>query len=672
MRSKILSAVLFFTLTPGFSQQVSSPIDIEKHIAQILLAKGEEADNQSYYELLMQFYNNPIPLNTCQPQELWALQLLTIEQIQDIIAYRNQYGGFKNKYELMAVGSLTIEKIKELLPFLSFNSPVPLIGILKQGMVGKDNFVLASGAKVTEISRGFLNDTYFGDPYQYSVRLRIVNPGHTSIGFTLQKDPGELLFRTDSLYTGPDFYSFHLYLQNQGRIKQLAIGDYKLQFGQGLVLGAGFLAGKNANSITSLQATLKIQPYTSLTEYNFFRGIGTTLEITKNLELSLFYSNQRKDASTYESDSTVTEVTSLRTDGLHRTLSEALAQNSVREQVAGSVITYTKGAGEIGALALYNSFDVPFSPNPTIYNLYKFSGKENCNISLFGRYTFQNVTIYGEVAKTIKNGEAANLGVVSSLSKNIDFTFQYRYLAPDFHSFYGLTFAESSTLSNEKGAYWGMNIHLSSSLTLTGYFDMYRFPWLKTSIPKPGIGNDALIRLNYKLHKSALFYVQVQNEQKDRKLSDLTVQQTMTHKIAKYILNMDYNLENPVSFRTRLQWTISKFESEETGVLIYQDINVSLRKTSFSGRYSIFDTDGYLSRQYMYEKDVLYAFSTPQFSGKGIRYYLLIKYVPIKGLALRAKWSQTIYYDRSSIGSGNSEIDGNSKSQFTVQLKYDF
>ena len=672
MKNKSLIILFIFVVSSGIAQQVTQPVDIEKHIAQILLTKGEEADNQSYYELLMQFYNNPVAINTCKPQELWALQLLTTEQVKDIIDYRARYGGFQSKYELMAVNSLSIETIKELLPFLSFNNPVPLGSILKQSLVGKDNFVLASGYKVLEPSSGFLEDNYLGDSYQYSFRLRITNPGHTSLGLTLQKDPGEQLFRTDSLYTGPDFYSFHFYLQNQGKVKQLALGDYKLQFGQGLVLGAGFLAGKNASSITSLQATLKIQPYTSLTEYNFFRGVGTTIEITRNLELSLFYSNQQKDASVYANESTELEATSLRTNGFHRTLSELSAQNSVREQVAGAALTYTKSSFEVGILGLYNKFNIPFNPKPTIYNLYKFSGTDNYNVSAFGRYTFQNVTLYGEAAQTLHHGSAINFGVVSSLSKNIDFTFQYRYLAPDFHSFYGLGFAESSALSNEKGAYWGLRMRLSSSLTLIGYFDMYRFPWLKTTIPKPGMGNDRLLRLNYKLHKSALFYAQVQKEIKDRKVSDAIVQHALAYQTTKYILNLDYNLESPISFRTRLQWTTSRFEATETGVLIYQDINIALHKLTFSARYAIFDTDGYLSRQYMYEKDILYSFSTPQFSGKGVRYYVVTKYAPFKGLALRAKWSQTLYYDRKVIGSGNAEIAGNTKSQLTLQVKYDF
>ncbi len=671
---KIKAFFLFTILLPvvGFTQKVTSPIDIETHIDQIMLAKGEEADNQSYYELLMQFFNNPIAINSCSALELQVLQLLTTKQISDIIAYRDTEGFFANKYELMAVESLSFSNIKEILPFLSFNTPVKLSSILKNTISKNNNYVLASGSKTLEEVNGFFTNKFEGDPYQYNFRLKFVNPGHTSLGLTIQKDPGELLFRTDSLYTGPDFYSFHYYIQNQGIVKQLALGDYKLQFGQGLLLGAGFLAGKNASSITSIQTTLKIQPYTSLTEFRFFRGAGTTLQLATNWELSLFYSNKKKDASIFEQDNNKFSFTSLKTDGLHRTSSELNSQNSITEQVAGTAITFTNKSVEVGIIGLYNKFNIPFEPKLILANIYKFRGQENYNISAFGRYHYQNITVYGEAAHTLNNGSAINLGVIASLSKSVDFSFQYRFLDPNFYSFYGVSFAESSTLSNENGAYWGLNIKLSRALTIMGYFDMYKFPWLKSTIPQPGNGNDGLLRINYKLKKSALFYTQVQSEQKDRAISTGVIKEAISQQLIKYVLNLDYNLESKITFRSRLQWTKSGFEKEEVGILVYQDINLKMRRVTVSGRYAIFDTDGFLSRQYMYEKGVLYSFSTPQFSGKGIRYYVVVKYAPFKGLAFRAKWSQTIYYDRTLIGSGLAQINGNKKSQLTMQVKYDF
>ncbi len=652
------------------AQQVTKPIDIEAHINKILRAKGEEAYNQSYYELLMQFYHNPIAINMCKPSKLSILELVSAQQIKDIMDYRSVHGGFQNKYELLSVSSLSVNDIKAILPFLSFSKPVKVADLLKNTIrTTNTNYLLISGSTILEPADGFISNKFAGDPYQFNFRLKFVNPGHTSLGLTLQKDPGELLFRTDSLYKGPDFYSFHYYIQNQGKVKQLALGDYKLQFGQGLLLGAGFLVGKNASSITSIQTTLMVQPYTSLTEFRFFRGAGATISISHNLDLSLFYSNKRSDASIGE---LATEFTSIRTNGLHRTESELLAHNSIREQMAGAALTYTNNVLEVGAIALYNKFDTPFNPKSTLANVYRFRGQENYNLSLFGRYHYKNITIYGEGAYTLHNGFAINSGVIASLSKGIDFSFQYRYFDPNFYSFYGVSFAESSFLENERGTYWGLNIKLTSSLSIMGYFDMYKFSWLKSTIPNPSTGNDGLVRISYKYKKSALFYTQVQTEEKERSITGTVVKEATNHRLIKYVLNLDYNLENNLTFRSRLQWTKSYFTKNEVGLLIYQDINLKLHKVGLTGRYAIFDTDGFLSRQYLFEKGMLYSFNTPQFSGKGIRYYLIIKYSPFKGVVFRTKWSQTIYYDRFSIGSGLSEIEGNKRSELTVQLKYDF
>lgn len=669
MKSKAFIIGLLCLPLIGLAQEVTSPINIEDHINDILLSKGEEADNRSYYELLVQFYNNPIAINTCSASELLVLELLSARQIDDILTYRTEYGFFANKYELLSVSSLSLEGIKEILPFLSFTKPINVGAVLKQTISANNNYLLASGSRSLELADGFQSNKFYGDPYQYNFRLKFVNPGHTSLGITLQKDPGELLFRNDTLYKGPDFYSLHYYIQNQGRIKQLALGDYKLQFGQGLLLGAGFLVGKNASSITSIQTTLKVQPYTSLTEFRFFRGVGTTISLTSELELSMFYSNKRKDASISNLEP---NFTSLRTNGLHRTASEIAAQNSIREEVAGAALTYSNKSSELGIIGLYNKFDKPFNPQSTLANIYKFRGQENFNISAFGRYNYKNITVYGEVAHTLNNGSAINAGVIASLSKNVDFSFQYRYLDPNFYSFYGVSFSENSALANERGAYWGVNIRLSPSLTVMGYYDMYKFPWLKSTVPQPSTGNDGLFRLTYKLRKSAMFYTQVQSEQKDRSISGTIIKEARNHRLVKYVLNLDYNLESNITFRSRLQWTKSYFVENQIGLLIYQDINLKLRKVTFSGRYAIFDTQGFLSRQYMFEKGILFSFNTPQFSGKGVRYYFIAKYSLLKVLTLRAKWSQTIYYDRTLIGTGLSQISGNKRSQITVQLKYDF
>lgn len=91
----------------------------------------------------------------------------------------------------------------------------------------------------------------------------------------------------------------------------------------------------------------------------------------------------------------------------------------------------------------------------------------------------------------------------------------------------------------------------------------------------------------------------------------------------------------------------------------------------FSGilRLQYFETDGYNSRLYAYENDVLYSYSIPAFFDKGFRYYLNLNYDLTRKLTLWVRWAQTIFRDKKSIGSGLDEIEGNSRSELRLQVR---
>ncbi|MEI9956688.1 MAG: hypothetical protein WDM90_10400 [Ferruginibacter sp.] len=57
----------------------------------------------------------------------------------------------------------------------------------------------------------------------------------------------------------------------------------------------------------------------------------------------------------------------------------------------------------------------------------------------------------------------------------------------------------------------------------------------------------------------------------------------------------------------------------------------------------------------------LYNFSIPVFYDKGIRYYINTNYDINKKITLWFKWAQTIYTDKTLIGSGLDAINGNKK-----------
>jgi hypothetical protein len=58
-------------------------------------------------------------------------------------------------------------------------------------------------------------------------------------------------------------------------------------------------------------------------------------------------------------------------------------------------------------------------------------------------------------------------------------------------------------------------------------------------------------------------------------------------------------------------------------------------------RYCIFNTDDWYSRLYAYENDLLYSFSIPALSGRGIRSCFMVKWEIGKRADIRAKYSLT-------------------------------
>src|SRR5919112_581502 len=106
------------------------------------------------------------------------------------------------------------------------------------------------------------------------VRYRVSHTRDFSLGFTAEKDAGEpLVWKPGKGRLGADFYSAHFVVQERGRLKTLALGDYQLQFGQGLLLSSGLQVGKGAETITTLRrSSVGVRAYSSLLENTFFRG----------------------------------------------------------------------------------------------------------------------------------------------------------------------------------------------------------------------------------------------------------------------------------------------------------------------------------------------------------------------------------------------------------------
>ncbi|MCY7410775.1 MAG: hypothetical protein LH473_10910, partial [Chitinophagales bacterium] len=134
-----------------------------------------------------------------------------------------------------------------------------------------------------------------------------------------------------------------------------------------------------------------------------------------------------------------------------------------------------------------------------------------------------------------------------------------------------------------------------------------------------------------------------------------------------------YKATPSITLRSRAEWVTFKEEKVENkhGFIVYQDViwHQLGSPLQLTGRFCLFDADDYDARIYIYENDVLYQYSVPSFSNRGIRFYLLARYSINRNIDVWARFAQTYYANLDVIGSGLDEIQGNTKSELKVELR---
>lgn len=682
----ICATSLTFAQSPSLAgEPPRGEIDINRFIAELFPIPPD--DSEELYESLLQLYASPLDLNAASPDDLAATFILNGEQLRSFFDYRGKAGALLSLYELQAIPGFDIYTIRRLLPFVTVSTAaVSIRDALKNP--GQHFLMLRSG-KLVERQKGFAppdsnsNATtrYQGPPFNGYLRYRNARSGAYSFGMTLEKDAGEKIWQwsTRRQIFGIDYASFHAQISNRGRLKNLIFGDFQMQAGQGMITGAGFSLGKGSEVIrTVYRSTTGLKPYTSATEANFFRGIAATLSMSARTELTILFSNTKRDA-TQDTDSIHATITSsLPVTGYHRTPSEIEKHNVLREQNIGMHLMHRLPSqkGQIGLTMLRTGYDSFIQKRDLLYNRYEFSGKTNLVAGLHGDYHWQNVHFFTETAISKSGGTGAVGGLIASMGKKLDIAVMARHYARNFHTFYGNPISEATRPINERGVYSGIRWSPTRKWQWSAYFDYFRFPWLKYQVDKPSSGFDYFLHLLWKPSKRLNAYWLF--HEKHKQVNDPAAADNEPAIIRSVkrtaMLHIDYEIPLKCAFRTRLQYGGLKNEHSKgsNGFTIVQDVTWHLSKLEISGRVAFFKTDDYDSRQYVYEKDMLYAFSIPAYYNTGTRHYLMLRYTVSKQLKIWLRWSQTRYSDIEKISSGLNEIQGNKRSEAKLQVMYQF
>ena len=683
MPNRVMMAVFlsacFMTLHAQEKQKISSYT--EQQLENTTETNDADIKDDGLLQQLEYYRKHPININEARTDDLDALHLLSGLQIEQLLSYRRLLGKLVNLYELQAVPGWDIATIRRLLPFVEVTDKKTGSENLKGQWKGGDHSFIVRSGQVLEKAAGYTvqpGDSaryYSGSPGKMFFRYKYKYKNSLQWGFLGDKDAGERLF---------DFYSFHLFARLPGWIKTIALGDFTVNMGQGLIQWQSLAFKKSADVLAIKRQSPVLRPYNSPGEYNFQRGAGITFQKNR-WEATLLATSKKIDATPVTDTISGDEsFTAFRTSGYHRNASERAAKNSIRQTALGGTINYKAGRWHAGVNMMRYHFSLPLNRADRPYNLFAFSGHALTNASVDYSYTVGNLHLFGEAAADDHLHTAVVQGALLSPDARLDVSLLYRHIDKSYQSLYGNAFTENASPVNESGIYAGIAFRPVVGWQVNGYADLFRFPWLKYRVDAPGAGSDWLVQLTWTPDRETEMYIRYKAEVKPINQSDSNPVTAVVTPVPKQDLRLQYsmalNRQWTLRQRVELNWYDKNGPGAQQGFMAYTDGIYQPASGPWRGavRLQYFETTGYDARLYAMESDVPYHISVPGFYDKGIRYYINAGWNARKGVRRKAhsrlqtqlglRWAQTIYRDKTVIGTGADAIAGNRKTEVTGQL----
>ena len=638
-------------------------------------ADVDRTDLQTWLEHLQHYLREPLPLNKASAADWEGLGLLDQLQIECLLNYRLDYGPFVEVEELQSTGCISQGLVRVLSVLVSAESGAPLRTDLWRMLRESRQSLMARWSRSLGEDTRFLVDStsgyarFEGGPDRVFLRFRRSYGSQFSLGFTAEKDPGEALFSGSNAH-GFDFLSAHLYMRDVSPLlRTLAVGDFSVNLGQGLIVHSGFGGTKSAMVMQIARTGDVLQRYASVDENRFFRGCGVQLAFSPTVDATVFGSSHRIDASAFAADS----VSSLLASGFHREFGERLSENSLRQNVAGGRLAYETEWLRLRANSMVTRFNKVVAPAVKPYNLWYFRGQQLINLSLDYTFRLKGLYMFGEIAQSSNGAMATVNGLLATLGGGLDLALCLRHLDPEYQAPLARAFTENSRAQNETGGYIGLSIKPIRQLTLEGFIDVYRHPWVRYRIDAPSSGREWRLRATLEKRRRYELFAEVRNERKwagglrSGKAGEFTG--LSPGRLTQLRIHFGIQLSKGVEWRMRMNgaW-LKEAAATQQGWQFHQDLIYKPmgKPLHLSARLAWFDTDSYDVRFYNFENGLLYQFSIPAYYGRGWRAYINLRWRGWSPLVLEARWSAT-----KSVRQ-NPEQNGRSSEDIGAQLTWSF
>lgn len=600
---------IFFVLCTMFGTSSALGLTLEDIILDIYNAASEfsETDYEQLQTDLYALHDAPIDLNHTDEEELARLNFLSPRQIDDILAYADRHP-FGSLYELRLIHSLADYDIRNLLPFVQIADNREAENTNNK-MYAREVFAHAKHEVIVRLDARNIESFEGSDPMYVQGRYRFDFQRRVTFGAQLRRPAGR---EAKDLQ-----YGAYLQLRDIGHLHSLVAGNFQASFGQGLVFAPAFHSGKSSYVASAGQTREGLRYYSSV-DGAALHGIGATCRWNwgkaTRLDVSALYSMSHANDSTWR-------------------------------HVLGANLTLRHKRLEVQLTAAEKLWSDSIRPyNNAAYNQHYFRGYNQAVIGASFRYNHGWFDLFGEVA-TAQNEKWGFGTIVGSRfypTDGVSLVALYRYYSPYFDNALGYAFSETSRLGDENGGYLGFEVTRLRKWRFSGYADVFYFSGVKYGIPQAGtIGYDVLGEVRYN-HQS-----KINNHQWWLSLR-LRARKKGTASTYSARAQFDWS-KGEWSLRTTADYNQSPITNNQSplpyGVSLAQDVAYSFSRVPLALRLraQFFDARNWDNRIYLYEHDVLYAFSIPASYGLGGRAYVCLKWQAHPHIALYCRLSETIY-----------------------------
>lgn len=649
---------------------------IQAIIGQLTDAGPEGTDYTEEQTRLEYLATHKLNLNTNSDETLRQLVFLSERDLLAIKRHRKLFGDFLSIYELQTVPELSEQTVMFLLCFVAvddvqYDDPVSLWQLVKSGLHEFEVLYDVDG----EQKKGYQpqvntsKPAYRGNASREVFRYRFNYKSRLQFGYAGETDKGEAYALNKQQY-GFDYSGvYFFYRPRKSWVQALALGDYQLCLGQGLMLNNGMAArrGNNITRVCLLQAPLK--PYKSLNETGAWRGAALWLG-KKRLQSILFFSRRKLSAGSFSDSAAL--VGAVSQSGLHRTQTEFEKRNNLTQVLYGGRIMYRVRNIQIGMQYASVAYDKAFTHGNEPYQLYQPEGNRFTNVGVDAYIPWRQGVWFGECAGDHAGAFAILAGGVTALGKRVDAVYLYRRYDKAYCSIGGNAFAAYNDGRNEEGMFGGLQMKLSSRWNLGVHCDLVRSFWLRYGKDFPERAAWYHTELQYTPDK----LTQIQLRYLQQHLTDNTlIAGAFTPKVtplrtAQYRLQVVWHPTPDWRVRSRAELIQNEANgSSANGVLVFQELHwkVPSLRWSIGAMVAVFKSEEGV-RLYAAESDLPYQYSLTMYQGSGLRYYLLSRMALTPRLDFWLRYAQTSYAGVTETGSGTELVKGNTISVLRVAL----